>query len=175
MMADQRADRGWREKFTERARDPSLRREADAMGFYVCVALIAALSIGNDRAGQSLVVVLEIVWVTTLLLAFTHWFAVSIAARLVADPADHHTPLEVLGAEISIASAVALAATVVVLIVPSGYERLGARVTAAIGITLIVGLELLAGGSSRWRAAGYGLAALVFGSAIATAKWFIGK
>jgi len=28
-------------------------------------------------------VVLEIVWVTTLPLAFTHWFAVSLAARLV--------------------------------------------------------------------------------------------
>lgn len=145
------------------------------MGFYVCVALIAALSIGNDRAGQSWLVVLEIVWVTTLLLAFTHWFAVSIAARLVDDPADHHTPLEVLGAEMSIAGAVAVVATVVVLLVPSGYERLGARLTAAVGITLIVGLELLAGGMSRWRAASYGFMALVFGFAIASAKWFIGK
>lgn len=116
------------------------------MGFYVCVALIAALSVGNDDGGLSRLVVVEIVWAMTLILAFTHWFAVSIAARLVADPDDHHTPLEILGAEVSIVSLVVLAATLVVVVAPSGYERLGARVTAAVGITLIVGLELVAGG-----------------------------
>lgn len=167
--------RGWRVKWATWVRDPSLRREADAMGFYVCVALIAALNVGNDHDGQSRLLVLEIVWATTLIVAFTHWFAVSIASRLVDDPDDHHSLLEKLGAEMSIASLVALAATVVVLVVPSSYERVGARVTAAIGITLIVGLELSAGGSSRWRAVWWGLAALVFGLAIATTKRFFGK
>ena len=41
--------------------------------------------------------------------------------------------------------------------------------------TLIVGLELLASGSSRGRAMIWSLIALAFGVAIASAKWFIGK
>lgn len=175
-MAKETSERGGlRVRLATHVRDPSLRREADAMGFYVCVALIAALTIGNEHGDQPRLLILEIVWVTTLLLAFTHWFAVSIAARLVADPDDHHTPLQVLAAEMSIAGIVAITATLVVLIVPHGYERLGARITAAVGITLIVGLELLASGSSRGRAMIWSLIALAFGVAIASAKWFIGK
>lgn len=70
--------------------DPSLRREAEMMGIYVSVALLAALSAGNDFASHTNLDVLVVVWGTTIGLAIAHWFALSLSIRLVRDP---HVPL----------------------------------------------------------------------------------
>lgn len=145
------------------------------MGFYVAVALIGALTAGDDHAPHSQIGVVAIVWGTTVGLAVAHWFAMILSARLVPDPGLHHTPSEMLFAQLVMAVAVAVVATVVVLVLSADLERLGARTTAALFIAVLVGFEARTNGWSHHRAAAYGLTALVIGLAIAATKWFIGK
>jgi L-asparagine transporter-like permease len=155
--------------------DPTLRREADAMGFYVAIALLAALSTGNDHAAHTQWGVLQVVWGTTLGLALAHWFAVSLSARLVEDPTLHHSPAEMLAAQVMVALVVAAIATVVVVVLSADNERLGARCTAAITIAVIVCYELRRRGRSNGQALASGLAALAIGGTVAAAKWFVGR
>lgn len=145
------------------------------MGFYVWLALLVALSAGDDHAAHSQWGVLQVVWGTTIGLALAHWFAVALAARLVEDPQLHHTPAEVLAAQVFLAVVVAAAATVVVVVVGPDEERLGARSTAAVTIALIVWFELRRRGRSTGQAIGSGVAALVVGGSVAAMKWFVGK
>lgn len=155
--------------------DPGLRREADMMGFYLCIALFAALMGGNDHAPHSELDVLSVVWGTTIGLALAHWFAIVVSSKLVRDPDLHHTPAEVLTSQMGMGVAIGAVATAVVAVLPDDLERLGARLTAALGIAVIVQMESLAGGATRSRAVGLGVLALVVGLAIATVKWLVGK
>jgi hypothetical protein len=144
------------------------------MGFSVAIALLAALvGGGGDDDPHSQVDVLSVVWGTTIGLALAHWFALAVSTRLVRDPGLHHTPAEVLLSQLGMGVAIAVGATAVVAVLPHDAERLGARIMAALFIALIVQVESVAGGSTRRRAAGLGLLALVVGLAIATL--FIGR
>ena len=145
------------------------------MGFYVAVALIAALSAGSDGAEHTQLEVLGIVWGTTVGLAVAHWFAMILATRVVHDPGLHHTPLEMLYSQLVMALGIAVVATVVVAALFDDLERLGARVTAALFIAGLVGFEARSNGLSRGRALVYGLIALMIGIAIAILKWFLSK
>ena len=145
------------------------------MGFYVAVALIAALTAGSDGAEHTQLDVLGIVWGTTVGLALAHWFAMILSARVVHDPDLHHTPTEMLYSQLVMAVGVALVATVVVAVLSDDLERLGARITAAMFIAGLVGFEARTGGARRSRAAAYGLIALTIGLTIATLKWFVSK
>ena len=153
--------------------DPALRRESDMMGVYVSIALLAALTAGSDHGGQSQFAVLQVVWGTTLGLALAHWFALTLSARLVHDPDLHHTPAEIFAAQMIVVAVVALAATVVVATLPLDVERLGARLTAAVFLGLLVLVESRAGGTPTMRAAWYGVVALAIAGLIATVKWFV--
>ena len=156
--------------------DPTLRREADMMGFYVAVALIAALSAGSsDRAEHTQLEVLGIVWGTTVGLALAHWFAMILSLRVVNDPDLHHTPSEMLVSQLVMAVGVAIAASLVVAALSDDLERLGARVTAAAFIAGLVGFEARTNGASPQRAATYGVGALLIGLAIASLKWVLSK
>jgi hypothetical protein len=163
----------WSNPFRRIRNDPALRREADMMGFYVAIALLVALTAGSDHSDQSQLDVLGIVWGTTLGLALAHWFALTVSARLVNDPDLHHTPTEMLLSQIVMAVAVALLATVVVLVCPTNAERLGARLTAALFVGLLVVVESRAGGATTQRALVRGAIALGVAFAIATIKWFV--
>jgi hypothetical protein len=154
-------------------RDPSLRRESDMMGFYVCITLFAALTLGKDRAGQPQGEVLGVVWGTTVGLALAHWFAVTVSSRIVPDPEDHHTALEEFTSQLVMALIVAVTTTVVVILLPANVERLGARLTAALFIGLIVGWESRIGGASPRRSLAYGVLATVIATTIAMVKWFL--
>ncbi len=167
--------RGLRGLIRRTRTDPGLRREADMMGFYVSIALLAALTTGNDHQAHSQLDVLGVVWGTTIGLALAHWFAIVVSARLVRDPDLHHTPMEVLASQMGMGVAIAIASTTAVLILPEDLERLGARVTAALFIAVIVQVESIAGGSTLRRAVSLGVLALVVALTIATFKWFIGK
>ena len=145
------------------------------MGFYVAVALIAALTAGSDGADQSRLEVVGIVWGTTVGLAVAHWFAMVLSARVVQDPGLRHTPLEMLYSQLVMAVGLAVVATIVVALLSEDLDRLGARVTAAVFIAGLVGIETRASGSPRGRAAAYGLLALVFGLAVAGIKWWVSK
>ncbi|MPY95555.1 MAG: hypothetical protein GEV08_21605 [Acidimicrobiia bacterium] len=140
----------------------------------MAVALIAALSTGDDHAEHTQLEVLGIVWGTTVGLAIVHWFALLLSAQVVDDPDLHHTPLEMLYAQLVMAFCVAAVATVVVAVLSEDLERLGARITAALFIAGLVGFETRIKGLSHGRAATYGVVALTLGLAIATMKWFLG-
>ena len=159
----------WRRTFG----DPALHREADMMGLYLAIALIAELSLGKDHTRQSDLQVLVIVWVTTIGLALAHWFALGYSARLVDDPGLHHTPAEVLWSQVGMAVAVALLATLVVLVTPPDAKRFGARLAAAAFIAVLVLIESRNGGLSNGRALSRGLVALALACAVVAAKWFL--
>jgi hypothetical protein len=156
-------------------RDRTLRREADMMAFTVCLALLAALTAGNDLSPHSRSDVLLIVWGTTVALAFTHWFALALSMRLVHDPQFKYRPRDLLIAQLAMALVVAITTSVVVLALSSDYDRLGARISAAIFLGVLVCVESRAGGSSTRHAVSVGAIALVIAMSIATAKWFIGR
>lgn len=143
------------------------------MGFYVCITLFAALTLGRDHEGQAQGDVLGVVWGTTVGLALAHWFAVTVSVRIVPNPADHHTAAEEFTSQLLMALIVAVTTTVVVLVLPVNVERLGARLTAAAFIGLLVGWESRIGGTSRARSLAYGVLALTLATAIAMLKWFI--
>jgi hypothetical protein len=156
-------------------RDRTLRREADMMAFTVCIALLAALSAGSDHQPHSRSDVLVIVWGTTLGLALTHWFALTLSVRLVDDPTFTYSPIEMLGAQVLMALLVAIVASSVVLVLSADFDRLGARMTAAVFLGGLVGAESRAGGTPAPRAAAYGVGALAVAITIATLKWFVGR
>ena len=153
-------------------RDQTLRRESDMMAFTVCIALLAALSYGDDDAAHSHLDVLAIVWGTTVGLALTHWFALTLSVWLVRDLHLQRT-LEMLVAHLAMAFLVAIVATMVVLPLSEDFDRLGARLAAALFLGVLVGVESRAGGSSARRSIGLAGVALAIGLAIATLKWVL--
>lgn len=153
---------------------PSMRREADMMGLTVCVALLVALVAGNDHEPHSKFDVIAIVWATTVGLVVTHSFALALSVRLVEDPTFVIRPWLLLAVQLVMATMVALTASVVVLLTSADLDRLGARVSAALFLGLLVGAETRAGGSSWARTLGWGFGAIAAALALATGKWFIG-
>lgn len=143
------------------------------MAFTVCIALLAALSYGDDHAAHSKLDVLVIVWGTTIVLALTQWFALTLSVRLVGDPGFPYSPLDMLVAQVVMAVLVAAAATAAVLALSEDFDRLGARITAALFLGALVGVESRAGGSSWRRSSGFAIGALLIAFSIATVKWFI--
>ena len=153
--------------------DPSLRREADMMGFYVALALLVALSTGSDGSSHSRPEVLWIIWGTTVGLALAHWFALSLSVRLVRDPSLHHTPSEMLFSQVVMSFVVALIASAAVLLSPTSVGRFSARLSAAIFIGLLVLVESRFSGSTLGRALGLGFVALGGGVVLAAIKWYL--
>jgi membrane-anchored protein YejM (alkaline phosphatase superfamily) len=153
--------------------DRTLRREADMMGITVCIVLLVALTTGSDKDPHSRLDVLTIVWATTIALALTHWFAVLLSMVLVDDPSLKYTRFELLVAQLGIAVIVAIVGSIVVLVVPQAYDRFGARMTAAVCLGLLVGIETRRGGRSVRQAVAFAAIALVIGSAIAYVKLLI--
>lgn len=153
--------------------DLGLRREAEMMGLYVSLTLLAVLLTGSDLDAHTKLDVLWIVWGTTIGLAIAHWFAMVLSVRLVRDPHVHHTPVEMLLSQLLMAMVLALSATAVVLVLPERFDRLGARVTAASFIGVIVYVESRAGGRTSRHAARLGVSVLAIAYSIAALKWYL--
>ena len=143
------------------------------MAFTVCIALLAALSYGDDDAAHSHLDVLAIVWGTTVGLALTHWFALTLSVWLVRDLRFQYSTLELLFAHLSLAFLLAIVVTIFVVPLSEDLDRLGARIAAALFLAALVGVECRAGGSSARRSIGFVIGALVIGLAIATVKWVL--
>ncbi len=154
-------------------RERTLRRESDLMAFTVCIVLIAALSYGHDDRIQSKLDVLAIIWGTTLGLTLTQWFALTLSVWLVRDSTLPYSATEMLWAQLLMMVLVASTASIVTLALSPDFSRLGARLTAAAFLAVLVGLESRAGGASRQRAAAFAVGALAIGVGIAIVKWFI--
>lgn len=145
------------------------------MGLTTAVALLVALSAGSDAAPHTKPEVLAIVWGTTVGLALAHAFAVLVSARLVRDTSANYRPLELLMSQVAMASLVAVSASVVVVVVSTSFDRLGARTTAAVFIGVLVGFESRVGGTSTGRAVLIGIVVTLIAVVVALTKWFISK
>lgn len=151
----------------------TLRRDSDAMGLTAAVVLLAALSAGNDFEPHSKLDVLVVVWSATIGLAAVHWFAMLVAARLVSDPEERYSPLELLISQTVMAVVVATTATVFVVVLPGRLDRLGARLAAALFIGLLTAFETRRSGMSAARRVLLCGGLTVAGFAVATAKWYL--
>ncbi|HYO85443.1 MAG TPA: hypothetical protein VES01_03145 [Dermatophilaceae bacterium] len=153
---------------------PAMRREVDMMGLLVCLALLVALVAGNDHEAHSKFDLIVIVWATTVGLVLTHSFALTLSVRLVNDPGFVIPPGLLLLVQFVMATVVALVTSAVVLLSSSEFDRLGARMSAAVFLGLLVGAEVRVGGSTWPRSLGWGLGAMVAALILAAGKWFIG-
>jgi hypothetical protein len=68
---------------------------------------------------------------------------------------------------------VAIAASIVVLLVSRTYDRFGARMTAAVSLGVLVGTEARGGGRSVKQAVAYAAVALVIAASIAYVKLIV--
>jgi hypothetical protein len=145
------------------AHDTEVRREGFTMGLYVSITLLGALTVTS-------VTVLHIVWGTTIGLALAHWFAFSLATRLVDPAADNEHVKRHLAAQVTAALFVAVMCTIPVLLLPDDWERSGARTAAAVCIGAVTYGQVRSFGGSRTRAIAAGTIALVAGLMVAGVK-----
>lgn len=148
--------------------DTEVRREATTMALYVAILLLAALAATSGRLhGFEL---LALIWSSTMGVALAHWFAFTIAARMLTHEKSHVEPGRLLRAQMLAAAAVAGAASVAIVILPKDAEHRGAVFITAGSIAAVVY------GQSRWagvdarRSAAAAAVALVAGLAVAIVK-----
>jgi len=150
--------------------DSALRREAVTMGFYTCVTLFAALSVGDDSAVVEPGELIALIWISTVGLALAHWFAATIAIQLVRDEHIHHSTGEYVLAHLLIPAVAAASTSLVVLVVPDDVALLSGRLTAAAILALLVHGELRRGGASPARSVRLAMLAFVCAAGIAVLK-----
>jgi hypothetical protein len=150
--------------------DPSLRREADMMAFYLGITLLVALDVLQDSPPPPLPRLLLIIWATTLGLGVAHWFAVGLSAYLVRDPAMHHTAAQLLVSQIIMAALLASVASLAVVLSPWRVEMLDGRIAVALFVTVLVAVEARAGGRPLRRSLALGAVALALTLAVAVLK-----
>jgi hypothetical protein len=113
---------------------------------------------------------LKIVWGTTIGLALAHWFAFRVSARLVASGAVRRHDADAAGAEIVGAAAVAVLATLPVILLSESVELAAVRLVLAIFIALVgFGVARAAGATTAWSMA-YAGSVLVVAVLVAVAK-----
>jgi hypothetical protein len=149
-------------------------REAMTMAFYVTICLLAALAAVRHDGNEAHVDTLRLIWGTTIGLAFAHWFAFRLAARMAAPhhPSPHNA--ELLAAQMAGAAAVAVVASIPVLLLPGDVELKFVRWELA-GLLGLAGYWIArAAGSSRGRSIRYGLGILALASVVVLVKSRIG-
>lgn len=168
-------DRGrWLVGSYRRARtDLILRREGDEMGLTTAVVLLAALTAGNDLAPHSKLDVLIIVWTATIGLTLVNWFAQLVTARITSGSWSTSAPREALLSQMFMSTVVAVTATLFVVVLPAKYDRLGARLAAALFIGALVAIETRRSGLPRPRRVALSVGLTLVGVTVATVKWFI--
>ena len=92
------------------------RREAYTTALYVAICLLAVLTAVADRPESGHLSVFELVWGTTIGLTLAHWFAFRLSARLVGAGAFGRHDAEAAAAQLGGALAVAVLATVPVVV-----------------------------------------------------------
>ena len=144
-------------------------QEAATMALYVSICLLAALAAVREHADAGHVDVLRLVWRTTLGLVLAHWFAFRLSARLFGrgEVSDHDATAAV--AQFA-AAAVAVLATIPVLVLPSSVELDVDRLLLS-GLLAAVGYTVArSAGASRRRSLAYGLVIVAVATAVALAK-----
>jgi hypothetical protein len=146
-----------------------LRKEAYTTALYVAICLLAALT-ALPEEGVAHDHVIPIIWGVTIGLALAHWFAFRVSARLVAAGSVRAEDVELAGAQLLGAAAVALLASIPVFLFSKSAELEAVELVLAAFIGL-VGLAVARGaGAAPSRALVYALSVLVVAVAIAVLK-----
>lgn len=131
-------------------------REGVQMALYVSVTMFGALALIDATSGSHDTPVgdtraVATVWSTALGLTVAHWFAFSLAGRLVQPDAPRRQMLPELSAQLAGAVAVALFASVVIAIVPDENEVVAGELAVAVFIGLVVAIYARGYGANRLR------------------------
>ncbi|MGO4256744.1 hypothetical protein [Marmoricola sp. RAF53] len=144
-----------------------LRREGYTMALYVAICLLAAgAAAPEDHPPQTL----GIIWGVTLGLALAHWFAFRVSTRLVGSGAVDRSDLELGGAQLGGAIAVAVLATIPVLLCPESYEFEAAGLLLALFVGGVAYVAKRSGGSTRGSALFYALVVLAVAVVVVEVK-----
>lgn len=147
-----------------------LRKEAMTMGLYVAVCLLATMLAVDDHSTGDHPLAFGLVWGTTLGLAAAHWFAFRLSAKYVASGTAHRADAELAAAQFLGAAAVAVLATVPILLLPGEVELDVVRLDMAVFITAVGFAVSRSTGASRGRSIAYGFAVLILAFAVALLK-----
>jgi len=128
------------------------RQEAFTMAFYVSICLLAALAAVGETAQVD---VFKIVWGTTVGLALVHWFAFRLSARLVGGGGFGREDAELAAAQLAGALAIAMIASVPVLLFPDSAELDVARMRLAALIAVAGFAVARASGAGMGKSAAY--------------------
>jgi hypothetical protein len=146
-----------------------LRKEACTMALYVAICLLAAMTaLPASVAAHARVV--PLIWGVTVGLAVAHWFAFRVSARLVGAGRVRAHDVRSAGAQLVGAAAVALLATVPVVLLPGSPELEGVELLLAAFIALVGYAVARGGGATRVRGMLYATSVLVVAVAIAELK-----
>lgn len=138
------------------------------MALYVAICLLAAL-IATPASGVE-AHVFELIWGITLGLALAHFFAFRVSARLVAAGRLESRDSALAGAQLTGAAAVALVATIPVVVLPESAELVVVEVLLSAFIALVGFAVARGGGAGRVRALVYALIVLAVAVGIAVLK-----
>lgn len=149
-------------------------REAMTMAFYVTICLEAALAAIRHSGDESHVRTLSLIWGTTIGLAFAHWFAFRLGARM-ANP-HHPSPHDggLLAAQMVGAASVALLATIPVLLFPGAVELKVVRWELAVLLGLAAFWIARTAGSTWLRSVGYALSVMGLAVVVVAVKSRLG-
>lgn len=150
------------------------RREANTMALYIAICLLAALTALPDSK-QLHAHGLGIVWGITLGLALAHWFAFWMATRMVSAGEFDREAVELATAQLAGAGAVAVLASVALLVFPDSVELNATELLLAAFVAAVGYLSMRWSGTGRTRAASYALTVLAVAVVIVELKnWLAG-
>lgn len=140
------------------------------MALYVAVCLLAALTAAAESASHGHVLVLGIVWGTSLGLVLAHIYAFRLSTRLVAAGTVPQRDGELALSQIVGATAVAVLCSVPIVLLPATSELDAVRLLLA-GFIAVVAFAVARGaGASTIRATIYAAITLIVGLAVAVVK-----
>jgi hypothetical protein len=147
-----------------------LHKEASTMALYVAICLLAALSAVSEHADSGQIDAFKIVWGTTIGLALAHWLAFRVSARLVASGTIRRHDATAAGAQLAGALAVAVLATITMLLLDQSVEFDVVRLVLAAFIAGVGYVVARNSGATVRRSVAYAVSLLVVATAVAIVK-----
>lgn len=146
-------------------------KEAATMALYVAVCLLAALAVADEAEVGHRPAILAVVWGTTLGLALAHWFAFRLSARLVSSGSIRRTDAEIALAQLAGSVAVALIATIPVVLFDGADSQLDATSWVVVGVIAVIGfLVARESGASTVRSLVYATSVVAVATAVVIVK-----
>lgn len=143
------------------------------MALYLSIVLLAAFAALPSDSGIHGPTLVALIWGTTFGLAFAHWFAFRLTARLFGGGSANKTDVRIGVAQLTAAAIVAGLCTVPVVIFDDGYELRAVMFVPAIIVGAAGFLIYKSAGHSTIRSLALGGVVLLAGLAIAALKNFL--